>query len=256
MSLSEEQKNEVIRLKKIAKQYEGIIRTSRNVEQQTRAKKDLKKVLDQIELIAPGGAADKIEASSTTSAPRRTQDSVVAETQILKKFVLSRLHPSVEDADLNLLSSVFQIWEEEFMRTLSESHVKLDFSSGAERDAHFSLVENVKRQKKILVETIDDFARASREDVKHQLREMKSRYSRHYLKEGSAALKTLRDFWTKVSNGLHDHSGVCLNPEEEVVFNSKFETPTRFEGVRVSDVVEETSGFLKEAVSLIRTPDF
>ncbi len=256
MSLSEEQKNEVLKLKKIAKQYEGIIRTSRSADQQLRAKKDLKKVLDQIELIAPGGLADSVQANDGAASIKKDAGSIMAETNILRRYPAIKIHPIIEDTDINLLHTILHIWETEYSITVGDSHIKLDFSSSMERDTHFGMLENIKRQRKILIESIDDFSRATREDVKAQLREMKSRYSRHFLKEGYMFLKSLHDFWRKVSESVTHGTGDCLNPEDTIDFDPRFEISNRFEGWKVIDFIKDTSTFLSESVSVINVPEF
>ena len=249
MALTEDQKQEVLKLQKVLKQYEGILRTSRNPEQISRTKKEIKKIQDQIEMIAPGGLSEDILASSRSNLP--PQPSYV----VLKDFPIQRASPKSDDEDVNLLYTVLLAWENEFLPAQSDSHTKLDFSLGAERDSHYTILENCKRHLKSLVDTIESYHQTNREDLKAQLRDMKQRYTRHFLQEGYQFLKKMRDFWKKVEDDIRENGMRCLSKDETIVFDKRFEQATYFQGKKVREMVRITNIFLDEAIAALNIPE-
>ena len=252
MSLTEEETEEVIKLQKLSKQYEGLIRTSRNPEQLKRSKIELKKIVDRLEELCPDGVPDNLGAPQQKSLSDAEK---LQQYELLSQFSVEKASPNCDDKDVNMLSTILKVWEAEFAPANSDSHVKLEFSLSAERDSHYAILENMKRSLKTLVETIEDFHRATRDDFKAQLRDMKSRYTRHYLSEGMAFLKRLREFWKKIDDDIASGGQSCLNKEDDVRFNRKFEEATFFEGYTVAKVVSSSNLFLNEAIDSLNLPD-
>ncbi|MDH5716359.1 MAG: hypothetical protein OEZ22_01835 [Spirochaetia bacterium] len=254
MSLTEEQKEEVKRLQTLAKQYEGIIKTSRNSEQLNRAKIDLKKIRDRIDTLCPDGIpANLLTEKNTSQKPNINQ--TIEKYEVLSRFSVEKASPHCEDDEINLLSSIIKVWEAEFLSALAESHIKLDFSTSNERDSHYATLENVKRQLKILTDTIEDYHAANREDMKLQLRDMKQRYTRHFLNEGALLIKKYHEFWKVVREDIVTGGNRCLNKDDKIEYNIKFEKPTFLEGLPVSQVIKISEQFLSEAISALRLPN-
>ncbi|MCB1145672.1 MAG: hypothetical protein KDK41_13320 [Leptospiraceae bacterium] len=254
MSLSEESRAELLRLQKLARQYEGIIRTSRNPDQLMRTKRDLKKIYDQIELASPGGLPDDLE-NPASKAPTQTIQDKARNTRVLKDFDINKCSVYCEDDDVNLLSSLLGIWEKEFATALSEGHVKLEFSLSQERDSHYSQLENSKRTLKTFTDILDDLSRATRDDVKMQMRDMRTRYMRSYLKDTHALVKKLYDFWNLVLGDIHAGGMRCMNKEDIIEFDRKLESATYLSKKPVKEAVEIAVQLLKESLELVNVPE-
>lgn len=250
MALTEEQKQELLKLQKVLKQYEGILRTSKNPEQISRTKKEIKKIQDQIEMIAPGGLSEDIVVSNRSSA------SPSVSYVVLKDFPIQKASPTSDDEDVNLLHTILLAWEKEFLPAQGDSHTKLDFSLSVERDSHYTILENCKRHLKSLTDTIESYHQAGREDLKAQLRDMKQRYTRHFLQEGYQFLKKVKEFWKKVEDDINQNGMRCLNKDETIVFNKKFEQATYFQGKTVREMIKIVNIFLDEAIAALNIPEF
>ena len=256
MSLTDEQKAELESLGKMARQYEGIIRTSRNPDQLSRAKIDLKKIRDKMDAISPGSSAG---ASLQNSAPtggsgrRKSLEDVVGQYPSLGKFPISRITPNSDEIEVNILGSVLNAWENTFYPALGK--IKLDFAISAERDTHFTVLESLKRQMKILAETIEDYNRALREDSKAQLRDMRTRQQRQFMFDGGILLKKLYEFWKMVFEDIQANGPKCFNKDDNIQVDMRLESANFFQGKSIRETARFTVMFLHEAIQALNLPD-
>ncbi|RME91485.1 MAG: hypothetical protein D6767_05085 [Candidatus Hydrogenedentota bacterium] len=250
MNLTQEQIAEVQKMLKLKKMYEGILRTSRNPEQIQRARIDLKKVLDRIDMLCPDGVPPEIENPNLAS-----QNTPQKQYEILDQFEVTKASPHCEDENINIANTVIHVWEEEFMPALSESKVKLDYSNSTERDSHYALLENLKRQLKILTDAIEDYANTEREDLKLQLRDIRDRHMRHFLHETGVFLKKVHDFWKKILEDIRSGGMACMNQDEIIHMKGQFDAKSFLDGVVVSKAIETAVKFLDEAIDALNLPD-
>jgi len=256
MAYSEEELEEIQKLQKLIKQYEGLIRISKNVEQLTRTKRELKKIKDRLEILCPDGIPDNLVANSTSSASassHRSPDEILNSKPALQDFSFEKACTQCDDTDVNLLHTVLKIWEEEFIPALG-AHVKLEFSLANERDAHYANLENIKRQLKILIDTSEDYVNSTNEDMKTQLREMKQRYTRHYLQEGYNFLKKIKEFWQQINEDAQSGGTLCMNKTEPILFNKQFETATYLHGVSATEAILKGYSFVNDAIEILNVP--
>ena len=253
MPLTEEEKLELQKLLKMDRQYAGIMRTSPNPEAKRRASIDLKKIRDRIDELCPDGVPETLTIPQV--APKQTVAEKLQQYEVLSQFSIQKTSLNCDDKDVNMLAMVLRVWEDEFAPATGDNHLKLEFSLAQERDSHFAILENLKRNLKQLTNTIEDFALATREDFKAQLHDMKLRYTRHYLSEGIAFLKRIKAFWEKVDEDIQNGGQSCLNPEEIIEFNRHFESATFLEGYSSSKVVHTSVVFITEAIDSLNLPD-
>lgn len=257
MSLSEAQKTELLTLQKLARQYEGIIRTSRNADQQNKAKIELKRIRDKIESIAPGGEAEKFLQSNATVAPvfgkKKSIEDIGQSYPTLGKMPMARITPNSDELEINVLGSVLNAWESTFYPALGK--IKLDFALSAERDSHFNILESLKRQMKILCETIEDIPRAVREDSKNQLKDMRTRQQRQFMFDGGTFLKKVHEFWRAIYEDIQANGPKCFNKDESIQVDSRLESSNFFQGKSVRETARFTVMFLHEAIDALNLPD-
>lgn len=256
MSLSEAQKTELLTLQKLARQYEGIIRTSRNADQQNKAKIELKKIRDKIESIAPGGVADQFLQSNptvTTYGKKKSLEDIGQNYPTLAKMPMNRIAPNSDELEVNILGSVLVAWESTFYPALGK--IKLDFALSAERDSHFTLLESLKRQMKILAETIEDYTKAVREDSKAQLRDMRTRQQRQFMFDGGTFLKKIYEFWKNVYEDIQANGPKCFNKDDTIQVDSRLEASNYFQNKSIRETSRFTVMFLHEAIEALNLPD-
>ncbi len=257
MSLSEAQKNELMTLQKLARQYEGIIRTSRNADQQGKAKIELKKIRDKMEAIAPGGSADQFLQANPGTVPsygkKKSIEDIGQTYPTLGKLPMARISPNSDELEINVLGSVLTAWENTFYPALGK--IKLDFALSAERDSHFTVLESLKRQMKILCETIEDIPRAVREDSKTQLKDMRTRQQRQFMFDGGAFLKKIHEFWKNVYEDIQANGPKCFNKDDHIMVDTRLEVANFFQGKSVRETARFTVMFLHEAIEALNLPD-
>ncbi|HRP68400.1 MAG TPA: hypothetical protein PLY93_02600 [Turneriella sp.] len=257
MPLSEAQKTELLTLQKLARQYEGIIRTSRNADQQGKAKIELKKIRDKIEAIAPGGAADEFLAANPQQTGgygrKKELEDLTSTYPTLAKMPMARITPNSDELEINILGSVLMAWESTFYPALGK--IKLDFALSAERDSHFTVLESLKRQMKILIETIEDVQRAVREDSKAQLRDMRLRQQGQFMFDGGSFLKKVYEFWKAVYEDIQANGPKCFNKDDSIIVDTRLEVANYFHGKSVRETARFTVMFLHEAIEALNLPD-
>ncbi len=252
MALTEEQTQEVIKLQKLDKQYEGLIRTSKNAEQVHRAKVELKRIRDRIDELCPDGVPADLTSAPT---PKLSEADRLRQYNVLSQFSIQKASPNCDNADVNLMHTILSVWENEFVPGTGDGHLKLDFSLSSERDSHYALLENNKRYLKSLTETVEDYAGATRDDFKLQLRDMKDRYTRHYLSEGATFLKRARDFWKKIHEDISNGGHACMNKQDTIKFDKRFEAATYLDNYEIPRAVEVAYTFLREAIDALNLPE-
>ncbi len=252
MSLTSEQKDHLIKLKKLERQFEGIIKTTQNAEQLHRSKVELKKVKDLIDEIDPNGAYDDIYES--TIKPSATSSANLNKYTVLSKFPLQKASPHSTNADVNMMHTILDAWETVFMSALFDKHVKLDYSLTSERDTHYSHLANLKQYFRALVDTTEDHHNATREDSRLQLAEMKRRYSRQYLHEGANYLRKLKKFWEDIDRDVQNQGTKCTNWHEQMSVDDRFEEDSFLMKLSVANVIHQSAVFLSESLDALRLP--
>ena len=256
MSFSPSQSQELGKLKRLERQYEGIARTSSNAEQKHRALVELKKIKDRIDELDPqgefessgqGGAARAGNSSSNTSVTDLSQ------YKVLSRFPVERASTHSSDYDINLLYTILTAWEKVFMTALFDKHTRLDYSLNSERDTHFALLGNLKRHHKSLTDTIEDHHMATRDDSKEQFFEMQRRYYRVYLNEGAAFLKKMKTFWEDINEDVLNRGTKCTNYNDRIRFD-QYEEKSFLEGKTIGEIIHIAVVFLNEAIKALRLP--
>lgn len=257
MSLTEAQQNELLTLQKLSRQYEGIIRTSRNPEQLNKAKIELKKIRDKMESIAPGGVAEKFLQGApqpqASFGKKKTIEDIGQSYPSLGKMPMNRISPNSDELEINVLGSVLTAWENTFYPALGK--IKLDFALSAERDSHFTVLEGLKRQMKILCETIEDIPRAVREDSKAQLKDMRTRQQRQFMFDGGGFLKKVHEFWKAIYEDIQANGPKCFNKDDHIQIDTRLEASNYFQGKSVRETARFTVMFLHEAIDALNLPD-
>lgn len=252
MGLNEEQKNELVKLKKLERQFEGIIRTTQNPGQLQRSKAELKKIRDRIDTLDPNGEYDDIYEASIKA--KSSASSGMEKYSILSKIPPEKASPHSTNEDVNMMYTILHAWETIFMSALFDKHVKLDYSLTSERDTHYSYLANIKQYHRALVDTIEDQFNATREDSKMQLNEMKRRYARQYLHEGATYLRKLKEFWEDIDQDVANQGTKCTNWSDRVTVDKRFEEESFLTDKTVGEAIHMTALFLKESLEAMRLP--
>ncbi|MES0490365.1 MAG: hypothetical protein ABUK01_10260 [Leptospirales bacterium] len=253
MALSSKLTEELTKFKKLEKQYEGLIRTSRSAEQLQRSKVELKKIKERIEELDPHGLYEA--APTLDDGKKSSNEPDFTKYTLLRKFPMTLICPSSTDKDVNLMYTILRAWEGVFMTALFDKHVKLDYSLNNERDTHYSILANCKRYEKMFAETQEDYNIATRDDAKSQLLEMRRRYARQYLNEGATFLRSVKNFWADINEDIGNHGTKCTNRTELIAYDPRFEEHSFLNSQSVATVVQKSVVFLGEGIDALRLPE-
>ncbi|MCR9144925.1 MAG: hypothetical protein NXI24_21995 [bacterium] len=278
--VSDQHRAEVEKILKYLKNMEGIVRTSPNPEQKARVQKELSKQRTRLAAIVPGldatrmnhtqivaalemsggeaaGAAGASAAGGGSTARAAATSSGAGTSggyKVLDKFPIEKASPNSTDPDVNFLAGVFTAIQKEYWPAISEQHCQMDFSRGAERGAMRTQLDNVLRNMKVLLETIEEYSSAEQQDFREQLLKMKNRQTRAFIFDANDMLRKIRDFMEPLLEDIEVNGGIITNKTETLRFNARYEDATVLEGAAVADGVQEFARFVQEAIEHLNLP--
>jgi hypothetical protein len=273
MALTNEQIIELQKYQKLISQLEFIKSNSKNPVQKTRVSKVIDKYTKRILAISPQGIPINVYNSTFTTLneektakdkkvtnPKETatpdNKQAKGKKSVLENLVVMKISEHSSDNEINFLATLLNLMDIEYVTAISDSHLKLDFSHASERDALFRVMENIRRNMKVLTETIEEYAGCEKQDFKEQLGRMKNKQSRIFISEAADVFIKFRDFLNKIIRENQETGGsVILNIDEPINFNSKFESATILENYTVGAALERFLDFTNEAIANINIPN-
>lgn len=257
MPLSSEQITELKKYQKILNQLDKIQSVSNNEEQKKRVVKDIQKYKAKVLVISPSGIPDTIQSIYTSDSRNEDSSSKGKKNNTQSLFdnlVIMRLCPHSTDQEINLLSTLINLFEAEYLPVISDAHIKFDFSTLNERNTVVKLFENIKRTVKVLIETIEEYASTDKQEFKEQMGRMKNKQSRVFISEASEFFKSMKAFIDKTLHDISQGENIINNIDEVIRFNAKTESATILQGKKIKDALSEISIFLETALSNISIP--
>jgi hypothetical protein len=254
MPLSHEQIVEISRLQGMIRNLEKIQRQSKDEYQSIRVSKDLEKFNRRLLEISPDGIPDNIEATVAASKALKDNDPNVKH-KIVAQFPIMKISPNSHDREINQIGTLVNVMELEFLPVLGDTHIKFDFAHQGERDTLFKHMENLRRNMKVLMETIEEYAAAEKQEFREQLGRMKNKQSRIFISESYDLFKKVREFLEAVNKDIREGSSVVMNIEEPIVFNPRFEKSTLLEGKSIPDALMDFQNFTRECMEVINLPN-
>ena len=262
MSISNEQMAEIQKLQKAIEQLEKIQKLSTNKEQKARVTKDLALYREKLSNLNPEKSGETIaaEGSLTTNQVSRPRPDKQSEEQsqdqsLLSQFTIMKISPNSNDHEINMIGTLLNILDIEFIPVLMDTHIKFDFSHAAERDGVIKHMENIRRNIKVLTETIEEHAQAEKQEFREQLGRMKNKQARIFITEAYEVFKRFKDFLEKVKEDMQQGGGVIMNLEDPINFNSRFEKATLLEGKTIQEAIDTFEQFVTEAIENIDIPN-
>lgn len=246
---------EIQKYQKYISQLEQILTVSKYPEQRERVSKDIKKFKEKILSLSPDGIPDNVY-SSAFSSNKKGKDVEEDNDSLLNHLIVLKLSPHCNNAEVNFISTLINIMENELLPILSDTHIKLDFSHSSQRDDILKIMENIRRNLKVLAETIEEYAMSDKQDFKEQLGRMKNKQTRIFFAEAVEVFKQFKEFLQILCDSVNTGSTIVKNPDDKIRFNQKFEKATFLEGRTVKVAVKKFLQFTKEALENINLPTF
>lgn len=262
----ENTKDELIKLIKFIKSMQTIIKTSPNQQQVERVKKDLYKYVKKLQSLVPDFDPTK---ESINDLERRILYTYVKQEEVPKNvstnmdqelsweqiISIKKASPHCNDIDINFISSTLDFILKEFWPILSEQHIQLDFTHSQERQSIRLRLDEIQRELKTLLETIEDYSLTESADFRDQLYKMKSKQTRIFLINVNEFYKILRDFLKKLLSELDKRSGVIKNSDDIIRFNKDIDEATMLEGYSIRDGLTKFLDLVQYILKKINLPD-
>jgi alpha-amylase/alpha-mannosidase (GH57 family) len=254
MPLSHEQIVEISRLQNMIRNLEKIKRGSKDEFQVHRVTMDLDKYHSMIQKISPEGIPDNMQETVQASKALKDNDPNM-KNKLIAQFPVMKVSPNSNDREINQIATIINVLDGEYMPILGDTHIKFDFAHQSERDTLFKYLENLRRNMKVLTETIEEYAQAEKQEFREQLGRMKNKQSRIFISESYDFLKKVKEFLEAVQKDIRAGNSVIMNLEEKITFNPRFEKSTLLEGRDITSALNEFFEFTKEAMDVINLPN-
>ena len=263
-------KDQLVEIEKLLdyiQKMEGIVRTSPSADQVSRVRKQilqygerLKKYIPEINVSRINteqiknqlGLSEKY-AERSNSSKSSVSDAPVLD--ILSRYPTQPASPNSTDKEINFLATSVRIIQKEYWPIILDQHCKLDFSHSTERDAIRAQFESSNRSLKILMETIEEYANADKQDFREQLLKMKNKQSRVFMYEVNDNLKKMRDFLQKLVKDINFSGNVIMNKGQTLRFNPRYEDATALEGRILDEGIREFFIYVDQVIEKLNLPE-
>jgi hypothetical protein len=243
---------DLARVERVIKQYEGILRTSVDPGQHERVFEKLKSLRSY---------RDKLRRAFEVAEPKANADAAESDPpQDEPYLVLARSLCGNErqdiDRDTAILVLYLHCFGREMLVLLSERQLKLDFKYSLDRDAFYRRYQELDRRVEDLVQEV---LRAERGEHRPDLRQeaLKRTFTmrRTAAVEAHKYFKSVVRFATDLIEDIETEGFKCLNGTATVRFDA-VEGKRHLDGVTVLDALKQVRGYAAEAVGFLNVPDF
>ena len=255
MALTPEDIQELTKLQKMIRNLEKIEKSAKDSLQKERVAFDIERYRRRMQEVSPEGIPENLE-QTMQNAKLRASDPNNAKNKVISQYPVMKITPNSNDTEINQIGTLINIMDLEYIPVVGDAHIKFDYSHATERDSVLKYMENLRRNMKILIETIEEYAAADKQEFREQLSRMKNKQSRIFIAESFETLTKFQEFLRSVNNEIKEGNNVIMNMEEPIKFNPRFEKATMLEGKSIMEALREFNTFVDEACELIKLPSF
>ncbi|TGN19919.1 hypothetical protein [Leptospira idonii] len=255
MPLNQEQILELTKLQKMVRNLEKIERHAKNDTQKERVAFDIERYRRRMQEVSPEGIPDNLE-QTMKNVKARAENPNNVKHKVISQYPVMKITPNANDGEINQIGTLVNIMDLEYIPILGDAHIKFDYSHATERDSVLKYMENLRRNMKILIETIEEYAAADKQEFREQLSRMKNKQSRIFIAESFETFSKFQEFLHSVNAEIKEGNNVIMNMEEPMKFNPRFEKATMLEGKSIMEALREFQQFVDEACDLIKLPSF
>ncbi|MDZ4727874.1 MAG: hypothetical protein SH817_17080 [Leptospira sp.] len=255
MPLSPEDIQELTKLQKMIRNLEKIERSAKDDTQKERVAFDIERYRRRMQEVSPEGIPENLE-QTMQNAKLRASDPSNVKNKVISQYPVMKISPNSNDTEINQIGTLINIMDLEYIPIVGDAHIKFDYSHATERDSVLKYMENLRRNIKILVETIEEYAAADKQEFREQLSRMKNKQSRIFIAESFETLTKFQEFLRSVNDEIKEGNNVIMNMDEPIKFNPRFEKATMLEGKSIMEGLREFQQFVDESCELIKLPSF
>ncbi|BDA78101.1 hypothetical protein LPTSP3_g10310 [Leptospira kobayashii] len=254
MPLTQEQILELTKLQKMLRHLEKIERNAKNDTQKERVAFDIERYRRRVQEVSPEGVPENLDQAMQNVKARAENPGT--KHKVISQYPVMKITPNANDTEINQIGTLVNIMDLEYIPVVGDAHIKFDYSHATERDSVLKYMENLRRNMKILIETIEEYAAADKQEFREQLSRMKNKQSRIFIAESYETFVKFQEFLHSVNDEIKEGNNVIMNMEEPIKFNPRFEKATMLEGRSIMEALREFQQFVDESVDLIKLPSF
>jgi hypothetical protein len=245
---------ELAKLERVIRQYEGVVRTTVDPAQQARVFEKLK---------ALRMYRDKLQRTFEASGGPEAAEAEAEPPDPLEKYSYLALARSLcgpadegSDRETAALTTYLRCFAAEYLVLLSQRQLKLDFKYSLERDGFYGRYRDLQRK---LDDLRQELLKNERGEHRPELRE--EAHKRAFKMHRSVAVETHRFFKAIVAfasdliEDIETDGFKCLNGTATVRFEP-VEGKRHLEGVRVVDALKQMRGYAAEVIEFLNLPEF
>ncbi len=255
MPLDAEEIAELTKLQKMVNQLQKIEKGAVNELQKIRVAYDIERYRRKMQEISPEGLPDNI-AQQLFNANQKKAGKGEDKMRVISQFPVMKISPHSNDSEINQIGTLMNAIDLEYIPILGEGHIKFDYSHNTEKDGVLKYMENLRRNMKILIETIEEYAGTEKPEFREQLARMKNKQSRIFIAEAGETLSKFQEFLAAVNAEINEGNNVILNMDEPIKFNPRYEKATLLEGKSILEALREFHQFVNETLEVIKLPSF
>lgn len=257
MSLSKE---EIDRINDIKKKLELTYKSTVEVEQRMRLKKDLDELNGILEKIKTGEWVNpvKLKLFSSTSYIRNTpenDDDINCNTKY-ENIDIIKICDKSRDHEMNTLYSYFVYFENNFYPVLSIQNLKLRFDTGKRRDDFLVNYDMLLRQINNYKKDIDSTNSIKDEKQRINYEERLNIEKYQIIYKMDEFFRKLLKLIQEMNTGIASGEKIVLNPDEKYYDQHNMTNYAGLEGKKIMFVLIELEEFIKVMTTKIQIPDF
>ena len=256
------------KLRLLARQFDMVLRTTRDPDQRKRVSSQYAGVKKSLDALEKGEMSDEEAGRFLRGQKIATHEQAASdydergeggggEFTILSTIPISDIGGEYGGPELNAIHSYLQHFETEYLPTLGQHQLKLDFSYAQRRDAFFHTFSTLQLTLKGHIADITDpsYDRLVQSDQSGRVRQTRRRMQLDLVMKCGEFVSGLRGFlWTL----LNDHKtggNLILNPEDTITFDP-IHGERELNGKLVVESVERVCLFLNEFAEYLNVPGY
>jgi hypothetical protein len=243
---------DLAKVERAIKQYEGIFRTAVDPGQQERVSAKLRALRSYRDKLRR--AFDVAEPGETAAPPEVAAED--EETYLVLARSLCGLERQDIDRDTAVLVLYLRCFGQEMLVLLSERQLKLDFKYSLDRDAFYRRYQELDRKIEDLVQEVLRSERGEhRPDLRQEALKRAFTMRRSAAVEAHKFFKSIVKFATDLIEDIETEGFKCLNGTATVRFDA-VDCKRHLGGLVVLDALKVVSGYAAEVVEFLNIPDF
>jgi len=255
------------KLRLLARQFEMVVKTTRDPDQKKRASSQYSAVMKKISALENGTMSEEdarkflqeqgISNERSAALEQKDDEDEGEQFSLLATIPITVINEEYVSAELNAIYSYLQHFEFEYMPALGSQQLKLDFSHTQKRDSLFHSFTSIQLAMKGFIADITDpsYDRLVQGDQTGRLRQVRRKMQMDIMMKCSEFTANMRGFLETLLNDHRTGGNLILNPDDRITFDP-IHGQRELGNMLVSESVERVCLFLDEFAEYLNVPGF